>query len=89
MMQTEIKCVICGARCIPVADYDPPVCIACDVQFEAIDLYAALTERLIELRLVPVVIVSPAAPDNVRPINARAGLWTQIRAEASDWQVTA
>lgn len=32
-------CVVCGKRCIPLADWDQPVCIGCD------DTYALAVER--------------------------------------------
>lgn len=30
-----VRCVLCGARCVPMADYDAPVCHECDDRHEA------------------------------------------------------
>lgn len=43
-------CVVCGRRCVPLADYDQPVCIACD------DTMALALERS-RFDLAPVVEV--------------------------------
>lgn len=48
-------CVICGRRCVPMADYDAPVCARCDAAQDDILAAAALAAYLAPPTTVQVV----------------------------------
>ena len=60
-------CVVCGQRCVPMADYDTPVCAACDDRHEQ------------ALARLNAAIPTPPRP-NGRPLAAaqRDDLWRLI-----------
>ena len=67
------SCALCGQRCIPLADYDAPICVACD------NLHEAATTRLLITELANARShgarrprVTPAWVHNA-PLSDRAG----------------
>jgi hypothetical protein len=45
-------CVVCGRRCVPLADYDVPVCIRCDKDVEFVQVRAAIGDALEQLTVL-------------------------------------
>lgn len=55
------RCVVCRRACIPMADYDAPVCVRCDADVEAILTRAALPAAAAAL-LTPPTPLNPPTP---------------------------
>ena len=73
---TLTRCVLCGTRCVPMADYDAPVCAECDDRYDRAELRLDL---IVSHPQTPVddVVRTPPSPANP----ALAQLAAEVTAE--------